>query len=418
MPRKATRRRAPREGGVYSYKTKAGERWYWKASIRQPDGTVKVTVRRGFLVKSTPRDGGPPGALDDMRTALEAAARGAYVQPSKMTVGAWLDEWAAGLRLAQSTVASYRKNIRLHVKPHIGSVPLASLTSARLTKLYRELETSGRRNGKGELTGEGLSARTVRYIHTIIGAALAAAVDAEPPLLIRNPAGKASPPTAQQAEAPEMHPWTADQLRAFLGWSREKSDLYPAWYVLAYTGMRRGELLALRWRHIDLDAGTISIQRTIGVVRNKGEGAQIVEKVPKTRRSRRVIDIDPGTVAVLRSWKKERGTLALALARDDALVFGDQEGQHRHPERFWRTFKSAQRQCAKALGDGAPPEITVHDLRHTHATLLLADREPVKTVSERLGHASITVTLTVYGHVMPGDQRRAADRFAALVGEA
>ena len=99
-------------------------------------------------------------------------------------------------------------------------------------------------------------------------------------------------------------------------------------------------------------------------------------------------------------------------------MFGDQEGRHRHSERFWRAFNSAQRQCSKALGDGAPPEIAIHDLRHTHATLLLADREPVKTVSERLGDASITVTLAVYGHVTPGDQKRAADRFAALVGEA
>lgn len=215
-----------------------------------------------------------------------------------------------------------------------------------------------------------------------------------------------------------MHPWTADQVRAFLAWSASQSPLHAAWYVLAMTGMRRGELLALRWRDIDLEAGTISIQRSVGVVRNKGEGAQIREKTPKTKRSRRVIDIDPDTVAVLRAWKRERGSLALVLARDDAVVFGDLEGQHRHPERFWRSFKSAQKQCAKALGDGAPPEITIHDLRHTHATLLLADREPVKTVSERLGHASITVTLAVYGHVMPGDQKRAADRFAALVGEA
>lgn len=182
-----------------------------------------------------------------------------------MTVGAWLDQWLDGLRLAPSTVASYRKNCRLHLKPYIGDVPLASLTSARLTKLYRELEAGGRRNGKGEPDGGGLSARTVRYIHTIIGAALTAVVDAEPPLLLRNPAAKASPPTAQQAEAPEMHPWAADQLRAFLGWWRENSGLHPAWYVLAYTRMRPGELLALRWRDIDLEAGTISIQRTIGV---------------------------------------------------------------------------------------------------------------------------------------------------------
>ena len=137
-----------------------------------------------------------------------------------------------------------------------------------------------------------------------------------------------------------------------------------------------------------MDAGTVSIQRTIGMVRNKGEGAQIVEKVPKTKRSRRVIDIDP-----------YRGCASGT------------------PKRFWRAFKLAQRGCAKVLGDGAPPVIAIHDLRRIHATLL-ADREPVKTVSERLGHASITVTLAVYGHVMPGDQKCVADRFAALVGEA
>jgi integrase len=94
------------------------------------------------------------------------------------------------------------------------------------------------------------------------------------------------------------------------------------------------------------------------------------------------------------------------------------EGRHLHPERVSRTFKETQARCRKALGEAAPPEIRLHDLRHTHATLLLADREPINTVSERLGHASVTVTLTVYGHVMPGDQKRAADRFARLVGEA
>ena len=98
-----------------------------------------------------------------------------------------------------------------------------------------------------------------------------------------------------------------------------------------------------------------------------------------------MIGIDPGTAAVLRGWKKERGSLALALARDDALVFGDIEGRHVHPERFSRTFRGHLARCRKALGESAPPVIRLHDLRHTHATVLLADREPVKTVSERLG---------------------------------
>ena len=204
--------------------------------------------------------------------------------------------------------ASYRKNLRLHVVPYIGGVPLAALTSARLTALYRQLEQTGRHDGSG-----GLSARTVRYVHTIVGTALSAAVDAEPPLLVRNPAAKASPPTAKQARPPEMHPWTAEQLGAFLCWSRENSRLHAAWDLLAYTGMRRGELLALRWRDIDTDAATIAVRRSVGVVRNEGEGAEIREAAPKTDQSRRVIDIDPadgGRAAGLEAGARRAGALA------------------------------------------------------------------------------------------------------------
>ena len=154
-------------------------------------------------------------------------------------------------------------------------------------------------------------------------------------------------------------------------------------------------------------------------VRVKGQGATIVEGPTKTGKPR-VIDIDPATVVLLRSHRRERGTMALQLARDGALVFGDHEGRHRHPERFSRMFAGTLSRCAKQLGDGAPPRIRLHDLRHTHATLMLAKGEPVNVVSERLGHASPTVTLSVYAHVLPGDQRAAADRFAALIraGEA
>ncbi len=410
MARKTTKRRSPGEGGAYGYKTQAGEtRWRYKCVVTLPDGTRRELNRRGFLTKKA--------ALEAMREAMSASAKGAYTDPSKMPTGAWLATWLDGLRLADSTVASYRKNVRLHVAPYIGDVPLASLTSARLTALYGDLEKSGRRDGRGERTGLPLSARTVRYIHTIIGAALGAAVDAEPPLLARNPAGKAVPPTAKEAAPPEMHPWTAAQLSAFLSWSAANSPLHAAWHVLAMTGMRRGELLALRWRNVNLDAGTIAIRRSVGVVRNKGKGAHTQEGPTKTNKPRE-IDIDPDTIALLRAWKRDRGSLALALARDDALLFGDLEGRYLHPERFSRTFKTALARCRKALGDDAPPEIRLHDLRHTHATLLLQDREPIRTVSERLGHASVTVTLTVYGHVMPGDQKRAAGRFAALIREA
>jgi integrase len=116
-----------------------------------------------------------------------------------------------------------------------------------------------------------------------------------------------------------MHPWDAAQLSAFLAWSATRSELHTAWRVLAYTGMRRGELLALRWRDVDLDAATITVRRSAGLIRNAGQGAEVTEGPTKTDRPR-VVDPDAGTVEELRAWKKDRGGLALALARDDSLV--------------------------------------------------------------------------------------------------
>jgi integrase len=402
------KRRSPGEGSVWLYRTKAGQLRYALGYVRlMPDGTRKAVTRRTGPSGerwTTERD-----AKRALRQILAAADKGELIDPSRQPVSAYLGEWLDGLRLAPSTVASYRKNVRLHIEPYIGAVPLASLTTARIDALYRQLERGGRADYKA---GEGLSARTVRYVHTILSAALAAAVRSH--RLARNPAATATPPSARQARAPEMHPWDAAQLAAFLGWSAEKSQLHAAWTLLAMTGMRRGEALALRWRDVDLDAATVSVRRSAGVVRVKGEGAEIAEGGTKSGKPR-VIDVDAATVAVLRAHRKARGGMALQLARDDALVFGDHEGRHLHPERFTRTFHAELTRCRKAVGEDKLPAIRLHDLRHTHATLLLANREPIKTVSERLGHASATITMQVYAHVLPGSQREAAELFAALI---
>jgi integrase len=184
--------------------------------------------------------------------------------------------------------------------------------------------------------------------------------------------------------------------------------------VLAFTGMRRGEALALRWRDADLDAATARVRRSAGMIRNAGEGAGVIEGDTKSGKPR-LVDLDGPTVAVLRAHRRERGAMALQLVLDDALVFGDIEGQHRNPEHVSRQFARDIARARDVLGDQALPVIRLHDLRHTHATILLTAREPVHIVSQRLGHASAVVTWTVYAHVLPGSQRDAANLFAALV---
>jgi integrase len=166
-----------------------------------------------------------------------------------------------------------------------------------------------------------------------------------------------------------------------------------------------------RWLRRSRSQRPITVRRSVGVIRNAGEGVAVTEGTTKTSRLR-VIDVSDGDVALLRSWRKERGSLALALARDDSLVFGDLEGAHLHPERFSRTFQNALRSCRKALGEGAPPGIRLHDLRHTLATHWLASGAPVKVVSERLGHASPVITMNTYQQVLPGMQRGWAERLA------
>jgi integrase len=399
------KRRSPGEGGAFEYKTAAGPRWYWKAQITGPDGVTKPVARRRGL------DGEPfttkKAALAAMREAMSRSDKKQWTDPSKEPVGDFLATWLDGLRLEPSTMASYRKNVRLHITPAIGLIPLASLTTTRIDALYRQLEKSGRKDYRA---GEGLSPRTVRYIHMILCSALD---DAK---LTRNPAATAHPPTAKQSKSPEMHPWTAEQLAAFLGWSAEHSTLHHfAWWLLAHTGMRRGELLALRWRDFDFDAGTVSIRRSVGVVRVKGQGAKVVTGPTKGGTSR-VVSIDPATVTLGRAHRKERAALSLSLITPDALVFADEEGRGLHPERFSRKFQSELKKARRVLPD--LPEARLHDLRHTHLTILLTKGTPVKQVSARAGHKSAVVTMTVYAHVMPGDDASAAAMFADVITKA
>jgi integrase len=404
------RRRQAGEGGISEYRTKGGERRYLiKYTTVLEDGSKKVVLRR-----RTP-DGQPlltrRAAADALTDARAEIKQGVHVLPSKKTVGQWGEEWLRGLRLAPSTMASYAKLWRLYVTPNIGSVPLEKLTGTMITTMYRTLETGGRHDGK---PGQGLSARSIRYCHVTLKSSLREAVAQG--LLARNPADRAKAPAAREAKPPEIHPWTASQLSTFLAWADEQQcpDATP-WRVLAYTGVRRGEVLALRWRDLDIEGERLSVRRSVGVIKNKGKPEEFVEGPTKSGKER-VVDLDPQTVDALRRWRVARAGIDLRLAREDAVVFGDEEGRWQHPDKFSWRFANRLARCRRELGDDAPPPTRLHDLRHAHASLLLAAGTPIKVVSERLGHSSPMITLTVYQHVTATMQREAAARFAAIVG--
>jgi integrase len=220
-------------------------------------------------------------------------------------------------------------------------------------------------------------------------------------LMVRNVAVDAHAPKRRSSETTELRAWNAQQLRAFLDLA-ETHRLFPAFWLAANTGMRRSELLGLRWDDLDLDATRLSVNRALISV-----AYELHESAGKTRNSRRMIDLDTKTVTILRDWQEDQQCEheKLGIEHENGYVFTKPDGGPVHPDVFRQTF---DRLVARA----GVPRIRLHDLRHTHATLLLKERIPTKVVSERLGHATPAFTMVTYQHVM---QAEAARVFAGLL---
>lgn len=234
----------------------------------------------------------------------------------------------------------------------------------------------------------------MRRIHATIHKALADAVRWG--RLARNPADQSDPP---RAAAPEMSVWTPEELRTFLD-SVRSDRLFAAWLLAATTGMRRGELLGLRWADIDPDSSTARVRQIRTVARY-----EVVTGSPKTEKGARTISLDPATVATLRTHRiaqmEERLAVGPAHQETGDLVFTREDGSPIHPERFSAWFKQ---HCRRS---GLPP-VRLHDVRHSYVTALLAAGVPLKVVSQRVGHSSPMVTMSIYQHVLPGDDQAAA----------
>lgn len=385
-----------RRGRVVNRGTKRAPNWSFVIDAQGPGEPRKQHRRSGFRTRAEAQS-----ALNDVVTALD---RDNFITPSKVTVAEFAEEWLRAIRstVRPSTHATYATNVRQHVIPEIGTVLLQRLTADRLNALYADLLESGRSDGKGAL-----SPKTVRNIHVVVHRALRDAVRWG--RTTRNVADLADPPKMRATKRHEMKTWDAQELSFYLTFV-EDDDLCPMWHLDANTGLRRGELVALRWgRDVDLNAGRISVTSAVVLVNYVP-----IEGEVKTDRSRRTVALDAATVRVLRDHRKAQLEHRLAMGytyEDNDLVFARPDGSPIHPQyvtdRFDRLVK----------GSGLP-RIRLHDLRHTHATLALKAGVPVKVVSERLGHASTSFTMDTYQHVLPGMQEDAAELVAALVAGA
>jgi integrase len=326
---------------------------------------------------------------EKLTKAMADRDRGLIFDTGKMTLGDYLDRWLADSvksTVRNSTYERHEEIVRLHIKPTLGRVGLKKLTPAHVRGLYSEKLDSGL-----------LAPATVRKIHSTLHKALSQAVSDG--IVPRNAADvKAPRPTPE-----EMRPLSEDEARTFLKAARQSDERFEALYVLAITtGLRRGELLGLRWDDVDLERGTLRVGRAL--VR---EGGRHTLGETKTKRGPRQINLTPRTVNALKAHRKKQLEEKMKLAglyKDHGLIFASGVGTPINPENLVkRSFKPL-------LEKADLPEIRFHDLRHTCATLLLGRGVHPKLVQELLGHATITMTLDTYSHYLPsmGDQTAGA----------
>ena len=317
----------------------------------------------------------------------------------RQTVGQYLERWledyvASGV--APSTASHYQRIVRRVLAPALGSVELTALRPQQIQALYSRLLREGRHDGTG-----GLSARSVVRIHQVLHAALHHAVRWQ--LLARNPADAVQAPRAERRELSPLPPVAVSALMA----AADATPIGGLVRMAILTGMRRGELLGLRWRDVDMAAGVAHVQQTAQRIAGRGW----VYRQPKTRLSRRAVALSPATVAMLSTHRKaqlEARLLAGSAWHDLDLVFASAVGTPLEPGNIRRTWT----RVLAAVGIG---HVRWHDLRHAHATLMLASGVHPKVVSERLGHASVGITLDTYSHVLPGLQATAAEALDRLL---
>jgi integrase len=363
------------------------------STIDPGTGDRKHHAKGGFRTKKA--------AQENLNEVLAKVQTGDWVPDRNMTVETLLGEWLAAKKsegLRPATIAQYSKIVDAWLVPNVGGIQAAKLSPRQAQGLVDTLRASGGRNGAP------LSSRSVQLAIVVLKAAATWATETrilgrDPLLGFKRPKSKA----AKDATAA----WTVDEARAFLS-SVSNDRLLAAWSLLLTRGLRRGELAGLRWDAVDLEGRSLRITRTRVLV-----DGQPVDSEPKTDAGKRRVPLDDHLVARLRSHKtgqRAEHMKAGVIWSDRGYVFTDELGEPLHPEYLSTRFET--------LTDRAKlRRIRLHDLRHTAASQMIAAGAPPKVVAELLGHASPTITQTIYQHVMPGMSEAAGERLSeSLLG--
>jgi integrase len=385
----------PRPRGTIRRRSKDGE----SVTVQVYLGKDRATGRRRYQVETM------RGTDDDARFRIAEivrdAGRGSLLDSPNLTVADYLEDWLrthGSRRLRPRTLAGYQDHVRRYMIPRIGHLRLSRLAPRHVIDMETDLL---RRGGRG---GAPLSARTVLQTHRILSSALSQAMRSE--LINRNVASLVEPPRMSRHEFPTL---TFQQVRQFL--DGIGNPLHRSIVLLAVqTGLRRSEILGLQWRDLDIDKGMISVRRSliqmpggeVTVADTKSGYGRLVPMVEETR-------ILLGSLRESAQESAQNSGLELGgdgVLDDHSFVFCHPDGRPLTPHSVTQAFRRAR---ARAGLEG----FRLHDLRHTHATLLLAEGVHLKVVSERLGHSSISITGDLYSHILPSVQIEAVQRFGS-----
>lgn len=326
---------------------------------------------------------------------------GLFVKPSKLTIGEFLQDWLSSYvttNVRAATAEGYRIIVERHLTPALGKLIMSELKPSHLRAYYTKALENGRTDGRG-----GLSARTVIHHHRVLREALSHAVKWE--LTGRNVADAVVPP---RSVAKEMGSLDSAGVRQLL--TAASGTLYfPLIHLAAYTGMRRSEILGLRWKDVDLHMMTVSVAQVLHCL----PGGRIVFEQPKTSRSKRLVGLSPEAALALRAHQEvveaDQEQLGSQIT-GERLVFSQPDGSPMLPNTVTHAFAKIARRAGLT-------GITFHSLRHSHASIMLQQGVSSKTVADRLGHSTVVITLDTYSHVTPGIKEDAAMRFEEAIRE-